>query len=106
MKMLLDENLPKKLINDLAGHEVYTSRKMGWLGYKNGDLIKLMIANGFDALLTFDKNIQYQQNFNKYPIAVFILIAERNTYEKLTPLMPKLENCLKTGLKPGAVVIQ
>ena len=71
MKMLLDENLPNKLLKELLGHEVYTSRKMGWLGFKNGALIKLMIDNGFDALITFDKNIQYQQNFSKYPITVF-----------------------------------
>jgi len=29
MKLLLDENLPKKLKTDLSAHEVYTVRDMG-----------------------------------------------------------------------------
>jgi hypothetical protein len=105
MKVLLDENLPNKLLRNLSGHDVYTSRKMGWLGFKNGALIKLMLENGFDALITFDKNIQYQQNFAKYPITVFILIAEKNTFEKLSPLIPKVEEHLKGKLIPGAIII-
>jgi len=105
MKMLLDENLPHQLLKTLPGHEVYTSQKMGWLGYKNGALVKLMLDNGFNALITFDKNIQYQQNFAKYPITVFVLIAEKNTYEKLMPLMPKVEEHLRNGVSPGAIII-
>ncbi len=34
-----------------------------------------MLSENFDALLTFDKNLRYQQNFSKYPIAVFVLTA-------------------------------
>ena len=32
-----------------------------------------MLENGFDALITFDKNLQYQQNFSKYPLHVIVL---------------------------------
>ena len=39
-----------------------------------------MLEKEFDTLLTFDKNLQYQQNFAKYPITVFVLNAEDNTY--------------------------
>jgi hypothetical protein len=105
MKMLLDENLPHKLLKTLPGHEVYTLQKMGWLGYKNGALIKLMVDSGFNALITFDKNIQHQQNFSKYPITVFVLIAEKNTYKDLAPLMPKVEEHLIKGLNPGSIII-
>ena len=30
MKLLLDENLPRKLKRDLPNHEVFTVREMGW----------------------------------------------------------------------------
>lgn len=60
MKLLLDENLPKRLKIDFPNHEVFTVREMGWNGIKNGDLLQLMLAEAFDALLTFDKNLQYQ----------------------------------------------
>jgi hypothetical protein len=79
MKLLLDENLPKRLKLDFTDHEIYTVRDKGWNGIKNGQLLKLLIENQFDALLTFDKNLSYQQNFSKYTITVFVLNASINS---------------------------
>lgn len=64
MKLLLDKNLPKRLKLDLSDHEIYTTADKGWIGITNGKLLELMAENNFDALLTFDKNIAYQQNFS------------------------------------------
>lgn len=106
MRLLLDENLPKRLKTDFEDHEVFTVRDMGWNGIKNGDLLKLLIENKFDALLTFDKNLQYQQNFIKYTITVFVLTAKINSYEALTPLMPIIKQYLQNEpLKVGSIVI-
>lgn len=58
MRLLLDENLPKRLKQDLTEHEVYTAADKGWTGVSNGQLLKLLIENKYDALLTFDKNLQ------------------------------------------------
>ncbi len=71
MRLLLDENLPKRLRLDFPDHEIYTIRDEQWNGIKNGELLKLLIENLFDALLTFDKNLQYQQNFLKYSFNSF-----------------------------------
>lgn len=70
MRLLLDENLPKRLKSNFPDHEVFTVRERAWNGFKNGQLLQLMLSDNFDALLTFDKNLQHQQNFLKYPIAV------------------------------------
>ena len=70
MKLLLDENLPKRLKTDFPTHEIYTVADKAWNGMRNGELLQLMIEDHFDALLTFDKNLQHQQNFRKYPISV------------------------------------
>jgi predicted nuclease of predicted toxin-antitoxin system len=106
MLLLLDENLPKRLKSDFSNHEVFTVREKGWNGIKNGELLQLMVDNNFDALLTFDKNLQHQQNFLKFPIAVFILTAFNNTYNELCPLTPQINQILETGkLKPGPTVI-
>ena len=49
MKILLDESLPRKLKNDFGtDHEVWTVRDKGWLGQKNGSLLRLMIENNFE----------------------------------------------------------
>ena len=106
MKLLLDENLPKRLKLDFAEHEVYTVRDRGWNGVKNGKLLKLLIEHGFDALMTFDKNLQYQQNFEKYTITVFVLTAPINTYIELTKLSKEVIKYLNTGeLIKGPIII-
>jgi hypothetical protein len=106
MRLLLDENLPKRLKQDFAEHEVYTVRDKQWNGIKNGELLKLLLDNSFDALLTFDKNLQHQQNFLKYTITVFVLTAPINQYQELTKLTPKIKEYLNSGQMPvGPVVI-
>lgn len=90
MKILLDENLPKKLKLEFSGeHEIFTVREKGWNGRKNGELLGLMTLEGFDAFITIDKNLQYQQNISKFPITLFILDAP-NT--KIGTLLPYIEN--------------
>lgn len=107
MKLLLDENLPKRLKLDFPEHEIFTVRDMLWNGITNGDLLKLMLTAGFDALLTFDKNLQHQQNFEKYTIAVFVLTSTINTYNELTKLSIKVQPYLsKQNLPVGAIIIQ
>lgn len=107
MRLLLDENIPKRLKQDFAGHEVFTVRDKGWNGIKNGELLQLMVADGFDALLTFDKNLQHQQNFTKYSITVFVLSAPINQYRLLSALAPQIHMYLDAHRMPvGPVVIQ
>lgn len=94
MKLLLDENLPKGLKQDLAEFEIFIVRDEGWNGLSNGDLIKQMLENGFDVLITFDKNLQYQQNFTKYSLHVIVLTAASNQYKHLSPLVDKIKDAL------------
>jgi len=105
MKLLLDENLPKKLKRNFPEHEVYTVRDKGWNGKRNGELLSLMIEDKFDVLLTFDQNLPHQQNFDRYPIAILVLIAENNTYPVLTLLSPKIKIELEKPLWKGSVKI-
>lgn len=106
MRLLLDENLPKRLKNDLNEHEIYTAADKGWTGITNGKLLELLIENKFDALLTFDKNLQYQQNFKKYIIAVIVLNASDNSYLTLKNLVPKIKELLAKELKSGPTEIK
>ena len=105
MRLLLDENLPRRLKNDFPDHEVFIVRDKGWNGIKNGELVRLMIAQGFDALLTFDKNLQHQQNFSKYSIGVFVLSARTNTYDELTALSPMIRQYLDKGSIPAGPIL-
>ena len=90
MKLLLDENLPHQLRHELPGHDCFTVAYMGWGGIENGELLALAKSAGFDALLTKDANLQYEQNLKDIPIAVVVLRAASNDIEDIRPLLPEL----------------
>ena len=90
MKLLLDENLPHRLRLLLVVHEVFTVAYMKWRGIENGDLLALAAQHGFDALVTKDSGIPYEQNVGKLPCAVVILEARSNSIRHIQPLVPKL----------------
>ena len=106
MRILLDENLPKRLKADLPEHEVFTVRDKNWNGIKNGELLQLMIAEKFDVLFTFDRNLEYQQNFIKFSIPGFVLNAPDNSYITLRKLVPRVKEHLSKDLNPGIVEIR
>jgi hypothetical protein len=105
MKLLLDDNLPKRFKQDYPEYEIFTVRDQNWSGYKNGDLIRLMLENGFDALITFDKNLQYQQNFTKYPVHVLVLNSVSNRYVHLRILADRIKMALSVP-KIGVTIIE
>ena len=100
MKLLLDENLPKKLKLEFPEHEIFTVSDKKWNGIKNGELLRLLTENKFDAFLTFDKNLQHQQNFSKYSITVFVLSAKINSYKVLRNAVPEIIYYLNKNLLP------
>lgn len=102
MRVLLDECLPKKLKRLLSGHEVWTVVEKGWSGKRNGDLLALAQTE-FDALLTVDRNLRFQQRVARFEIGVIVLAVPRNTLEELQPLMPATLEALES-LKYGQVV--
>ncbi len=98
MKILLDESLPRKLKNDFGtNHEVWTVRDKGWLGQKNGALLKLMVEDSFEIFVTIDGNLPYQQNLERLPLTIFILSGVDNRRETLAKLIPKLFDRLAEG---------
>lgn len=104
MKLLLDENMPKKLRQDFTEHEVVTVREKGWNGKKNGELLKLMLADGIDVLLTVDKNIEHQQNFSKYSVTVLVFDTYDNSYDSITLFTEQVKQLLAADPLPTGVM--
>ena len=102
MRVLLDENLPHDFRHHLAGHDAFTVAYMGWAGTKNGELLRLAADAGFEALLTMDNGVAYQQNPAGLPLAVVILRAPSNDISDLMPLVPALLTCL-SQLTPRSI---
>ena len=102
MRLLLDENLPKGLKRLLMPHHVTTVQEMGWSGITNGRLLRLAELQ-FDALITMDKNMVYQQHVTSFQIGLMVLRAPKNTMLGLSGLMPVLLSELHR-LVPGEVI--
>ncbi len=105
-KVLLDENLPVKLkyrLQDVC--EIYTVNDKAWNALENGDLLDAMQKDGFDCLITSDKNLQYQQNLTKYPIGFIVLNVMNNTYETILPLVGKIKQILLNETKVKLKII-
>ncbi|MBD0368444.1 MAG: hypothetical protein ICV53_20365 [Flavisolibacter sp.] len=70
---------------------------MGWLGKKNGELLELIVFNGFDFFVTLDKNLRYQQNLDRIGLTIFVLLAVNNRRETLQKLVEKIKDKIKAG---------
>jgi predicted nuclease of predicted toxin-antitoxin system len=101
MKILLDECVTKKLKKHLEIHKVFTVANMNWLGLKNGNLMKKAIEEGFDVILTIDKNLQFQNNMNRYEVSIVIFHCENSKIETLIPFVAEFENQPVLSLKQG-----
>ncbi|MBA3484479.1 MAG: DUF5615 family PIN-like protein [Pirellulales bacterium] len=94
MKIVLDENLPHRLRHEIVGHEVVTIAYLGWSGVENGELLRRAAAAGFDALVTNDRGLEFEQNLLALPLSVIVVLAPTNTMDALRPLLPHLHDAL------------
>lgn len=102
MRLLLDENLPRRLARLLAPEvEVTTVKQRGWDGKKNGELLALA-QDEFDAFLTMDRGIEHQQNVEDLDLAIVLVRAKSNDIGDIAPLMGEAKEALSSA-RPGAV---
>jgi hypothetical protein len=87
--VLIDESLPKPLRRDLAGFESFTVQQRGWSETKNGALLRLAESAGFDAFLTADQSLRFQQNLTNSKLRIIVFQALSNRIEHIRPLMPR-----------------
>ena len=103
MLLLHDECVPRPLKRDLIGHDARHVVDMGWSSKRNGELLRLMLAAQFAALLTVDQGLEFQQNLRASGVGVIVLLAKTNRIKELRPLVPQILEAL-TRLTPGALI--
>lgn len=101
--VLIDESLPRQLAKALTGHVARTVVQMGWSGSSNGELLRRAEAAGFGALITADRNLEYQQNIIRSGLGVIVLRVPKTDAEIVLTLVPRLERALDR-IEPGLVV--
>jgi hypothetical protein len=103
VRLLLDECVPRPIKRELVGHDVWHVVDMGWSSKRNGELLRLMVAEGFEALLTVDRNLEFQQNVRASGMGVVLVIATTNRLKELRPLVPAMLAAI-AEVKPGEVI--
>lgn len=101
MKILLDEGVPDLIRKRLTNLTIATVQDLGWRGIRNGNLLDLMTGNGFEVLITTDKNIPYQQNLIKRNLSAIIIPSNR--IRILKPLLPQIQTAIET-IKLGEAI--
>ncbi|MEP7168610.1 MAG: DUF5615 family PIN-like protein [Bacteroidota bacterium] len=105
MKILLDENISLTLKMNFPGHEIHSVKLLGWAGKKNGELLGLMTFKGFEVLITHDKNLIHQQNLSKINILIIIISVKNNKDIFVQPLIEKVHDVIKSGMKKGVIEV-
>lgn len=103
MRILLDECVPRKFRDSLAGHECRTVPEEGLAGKKNGELLSFAEARGFQVFLTLDRGLEYEQNLQRHNLAIILIQARSSRLDDLLPLVPKILEILHS-LQPGGLV--
>ena len=65
---------------------------------QNGDLIDVAQTNGFEALITTDQNLKYQQNLSDRKLAIVVLPT--TSWPKIQKHLEKVSVAINS-LKPG-----
>jgi len=73
----------------MSGFNVRTVPQQGWSKTKNGALLRLAEGAGFEAFLTADQSLQYQQNLAASKLRIIVFAAPSNRMEHIGPLLPQ-----------------
>ncbi len=77
LRILFDKNVAVPLRRFLIGHEVDGAARRGWDRLKNGELLQRAEDEGFDILITGDKDdyMVYERTMQRRKIALIVLGA-------------------------------
>jgi hypothetical protein len=100
VKIPFDEDAPRPLRRHLIGHNIITVQEMNWSCIMNGNFLTLAEGRDFEVLLTFDRNLPYQQNLAERKIAVLVIAVPNKKMDTVLPLVPQILAVLPT-VQPG-----
>ena len=80
MRLLFDNGTPAPLRHHLGDHLIQTAARLGWATLTNGELLDRAEQDGYEILVTTDRNMQYQQNLSRRRISIVVLTNPRWPY--------------------------
>jgi predicted nuclease of predicted toxin-antitoxin system len=95
-KLLLDENLPKKLAKYFSAEfDVTTVSDLGWQSKTNGELLSAPSEAGIEFLITAGKNLRRRQNLSKCSVKEIVLETCDTRLKYLLGHVDSIENATR-----------
>ena len=104
MLILFDQGTPVGIRQFLPEHHVKTAREQGWSTLLNGELLRAAEEAGFDALLTTDTSLPYQQDLKGRELAVVIL--NKNRWKLIRPMLPQIAAAIASATPGNYTVVE
>lgn len=102
MKILLDHNVWPGLWIHIKPHGVESVVRMGWKRTGDREIVRLAESNGFDAILTLDRNFADELGGEVFRLRVLILYRIRQNREPLIRAVPDILRMFDR-MSPGQV---
>ena len=103
MRVLLDSNLPRAFATLLPGHRTATTHQRQWSDLDDGPLLDAAEAE-FDAFVTMDQNLRFQQNLRGRRLRIVVIRARSNKWNDVHPIASSVLLAL-AQLAPGELRI-
>ena len=97
MKVILDEMLPAAVAGLLPDHDVSTVKAAGYTGYtglSNGELIRRAAGDGYEVLLTADRNLPAS--------GIALILVRGSRMADIEPQAARIRAAV-AGARPGTV---
>jgi len=101
-RVLLDENLPRKLRRELPAFTVRTAQEEGWTSFRNGELLS-RAQSSFEVLLTADRRLQFQQNISRFDIGVVVIVTMNLRFRTILTAVEKIRSALEE-VRAGEII--
>ncbi len=101
MRVLFDQGTPVPLRESLSEHDVSTAYERGWSTLKNSDLLDAAEREGFEVLVTTDRNLRHQQNLRARSIVIIVLTT--TSWPRIQRDIPAVVRAVN-GAVPGSYV--
>ena len=102
MKILLDHNVWPVLWIHIKPHGVESVVRMGWERTGDREIVRLAESNGFDVILTLDRNFAEEFRGADFRLRVLILRRIRQNREPLIRAVPDILK-MSERMSPGQV---
>lgn len=106
MRILLDNCLPFNCKPAFRDHDARHDLDPGWDTLSNGRLLEAAAREGFQVLVTVDKNMRFQQNLDALGLSILVLDLLRTRRHDILAIAPYFNAALDAAASHRLVILR